>query len=254
MTYVYEPSRRLSARINRRLTIYRNRKIIPVNCDKPIVSFTFDDCPLSGLQNGVRRLEKEGWLSTIYIACGLLDTENHLGKMMGGNDTKAAYASGHEIGEHTYSHRDANSMDLGEYLIDIDRNQAALSDLGIPPSATMAYPYGETHSALKKALSMRFAGSRGILPTIHHKEVDLNQIGSVPVFTNQMQSALQAIGQLKEQGGWLTLFTHDVRETPSLWGCTPSDLDDIIRAVHDSGAQVLTVKDAISSLGDYHGR
>ena len=250
MSFAYEPATDLKSRIARRLTEFRAQNIQPIKAGKAIISFTFDDCPLSAIDNGVKEIEIENWKSTIYVACGLFESCNHLGKHMSREDTIALHNNGHEIGEHTFSHQDANTMGLESFLKDVSRNQAELSNLGLPPSRTIAYPYGQTYPALKSVMAQQFLGARGISPKIHKKQVDLSQIGSVPMFSQTMDRALKAIDQVKRGGGWLTLFTHDIRENPSSWGCTQNEIKTIIRAVKDSGADVLPVKDAILAIGD----
>jgi len=172
----YEPSTTLYSRICRRLTVKMAQKPLMVRRDRAIISFTFDDCPKSGLVNGVQAVGKAGWQSTVYVACGLFGIENHLGKMMGADDAIALHKAGHEVGEHTFSHGDAKSMQLEYFEMDISKNQQALAELGLPPSETFAYPYGETYPGLKKALQGKFRGARGINHKIHTHRVDLNQI------------------------------------------------------------------------------
>ncbi len=248
MTYIYEPARDLKSRINRRLTEYRAQNFLKIKPGKTIISFSFDDCPRSAIDNGVRALDAEGWLSTIYVACGLFNIDNHLGKHIAPEDVIALHENGHEIGEHTYSHKDAVTLGLERFLKDIDRNQQELSSLGLPPSQTIAYPYGQTTPSLKTVMTDRFAGARGISPRLHKQQVDLNQIGSVPLFSSTIDTALKSIRHVGKSGGWLTLFTHDIRDTPSSWGCTSDDIAEIIHAVKESGADVLTIKDAISNI------
>lgn len=244
----YEPSAYLYSRVCRRLTVKMAQKPLKIRNDRAIISFSFDDCPLSGLKNGVTALEKEGWLSTIYVACGLFEVENHLGKMMSGDDAKALHNNGHEIGEHTYSHRDAKTMNLEKFKLDIARNQSELAELGLPLSDTFAYPYGETYPGLKKAMGEKFMGSRGINKKVHTESVDLNQIGSLPLYSDTIDSAIEAVKNISQTGGWLTFFTHDVRDKPSAYGCTQDTMRRIIEAVKDTDADVMTIKDAILAL------
>lgn len=246
--WVYEPSKSLYSRVCRRLTVKLAQNFVKVSPERAIVSFSFDDCPKSGLDNGVAALDKMGWQSTIYIACGLFDVDNHLGKMMSAKDAQALFEAGHEIGEHTFSHRDAKSMALENFKMDIVKNQNVLAELGLPPSDTFAYPYGETYPALKKALQSKFMGSRGINKKVHTNHVDLNQIGSIPLYSDTIDQAVAAVQSLGKTGGWLTFFTHDVRENPSSYGCKPEDMRQIIEAVKAAGADVMTIRDAISAL------
>lgn len=249
MMPVYQPDTSLKAKVKRRLVPFQARRVLPIRLDRPIVSFTFDDCPRSVMENALYPLEKEGWLATIYVAMGLCSTTNHLGLHMSREDVLAAYESGHEIGDHSFSHSDGSSLPLADMLLDIEKNQAELAAIAVPPSETFAYPYGEATPALKKALESRFKGARGIKSNSHETSVDLNQLGSNRLYAGQDFNILQSqISTLKDKPGWITIFTHDVRENPSAFGCTPAQLRETLKAVKDSGAQVMTVAKAIHYL------
>lgn len=254
MSNVYKPSNQIINKLKRRLVRFEGRRMRPVELDQPIVSFTFDDCPKSVINNALKPLESEGWLSTIYIAMGLCNITNHLGLHMSAGDVKAVHASGHEIADHTFSHCDAYEHSLGYVLDDIDKNQSALADLGIPPSESFAYPYGQVTKTLKKALGKRFKGARGIRSNSHTSAVDMNQIGSNRLYSgDDFDVLLSQIKTLKDNPGWMTIFSHDVRENPSEFGCTPEQMLTIIEAVKDCGAQVMPVASAIDQLEVAHG-
>lgn len=249
MTHIYVPDTSLPAKVKRRLARKQARRLMPVELDVPIVSFSFDDCPKSVMPHALRPMEAEGWQATVYIAAGLCGTTNHLGLHMSEDDVKAVHASGHEIGDHTYSHCDGFTLPLQDVLTDITKNQAALDALGIPASHTFAYPYGELTPALKKSLQSRFKGARGIHSKTHERSVDLNQIGSNRLYNGaDFDALLPQIVNLKDTPAWLTIFTHDVQDTPSEFGCTPEQFQIIIDAVKDSGARVMTLNDAIDVM------
>ena len=245
----YMPNTSLTARVKRRLTPYQAKQTLRVKTDQPIVSFTFDDCPKSVMQNALKPLEAEGWLSTVYMSMGRCGKTNHLGLHMSEADVKAAYESGHEIGDHTFSHMDGADVPVEVFEANIDKNQNVLAELGLPPSETFAYPYGEVTPKLKKMMKRRFKGARGITSRIHENNVDLNQIGSNRLYAgHDVKVLLETIKELKTTSGWLTIFTHDVRENPSRFGCTPEDMRAVIKAVKDVGASVMTMAEAINHL------
>lgn len=249
MHNAYAPSNSLGTKIMRRITPLRQRRDIRFTLQKPIVSFTFDDCPLSAVTQGLKPMEREGWRGTIYIACGLFGTTNHHGLHMNADDVKAASGSGHEIGGHSFSHIDGHAAGLTPFMDDVARNQAALNALDIPPCQTFAYPFGEVTPALKTALSKEFTGLRGISPRPMIGRADLNQICSTPVFHGaDFDHALAQIESLREQPAWITLFMHDISDTPSSWGCTPAQMQSIIDAVKAVGADVMPVAEAIETL------
>lgn len=249
MSEIYTPSTALIARINRRSMPYRSKRNLPFKLGRSIVSLTFDDCPKSVVENGLPLIEDHGWQATLFMAMGLCDTTNHLGLHMSEDDVKAAYKNGHEIAGHTFGHIDATAVSTKDFEKNIEKNQAKLIEIGLPHSQTFAYPYGQVTSGAKKLIAKKFKGARGITGQVHMSSVDLNQINSNRLYSGQDYKALLGdISNLAKNPGWLTIFTHDVRENPSDFGCTPGQLETVLSAIKDSGAQVMTFANAIDYL------
>ncbi len=248
-TITYQPSKSLGKRIGRRLAPLRARRRLAFNLERPIVSFSFDDCPQSALRNGITKLDALGWKSTIYIAPSLLGTANHHGLQMNEGEVRAAHSNGHEIGGHSFSHIDLTQVNEADAMADIEKGRRALSAMGLPPCKTFAYPYGQTMAGLKTRLGAEYAGLRGIESGVMRGQADLNQIRSTPLFRGERFDAL--LGQIRSLGespAWLTLFTHDITDNPTDWGCTPAQMDAVIKAVQSVGAEVLPVAAAIDNL------
>jgi len=253
MSEVYAPSSTLIARINRRLMPYRSKRNLKFQLDRPIVSLTFDDCPKSVVENALPMIEDYGWLATLFMAMGLCDTTNHLGLHMSEDDVKAAYKTGHEIAGHTFDHIDATAVSLDDFEKNIEKNQSKLIEIGLPHSQTFAYPYGQASSGAKKIMAKKFKGARDITSRVLMSSVDLNQINSNRLYSGQDYKALLGdISNLAKNPGWLTIFTHDVREDPSDFGCTPGQLEAVLSAIKDSGALVMTFANAIDYLETRH--
>ena len=245
----FEPSKSLSSRIARRLVKYQERRMMSFRCEKPIVSFSFDDCPRSVMENALPALERRDWRGTIYAAMDLCGITNHLGLHMSREDMIAVQKSGHQIDDHSFSHMSARSVSTAEFLKDVERNKAAFNEMGLPPAQSFAYPYGEVTKGTKKALGEIFPLLRGIHSPSGGNSVDLNQTASQRLYSGpDFAPCLRAIQDLKHSPRWLILFTHDVRENPSQFGCTPQDFETAIKAVETAGAEVLPVADALSRL------
>ena len=213
-----------------------------------IISFGFDDCPASAIETALPMLEAEGWRATIYVACGLCETENHLGRHMSLKDIVDVCERDHEIADHTYSHLSSNDVSPRAYLADIERNQKTLTELGLPRSRHFAYPFGHVSPSLKNALRKRFDTMRGVL-TPKNTSQDANLLNAVRIYSGkQFQSALEQIEIAKTKPQWLNFFTHDVRENPSDFGCTPEEFRKIVMAVRESGLRVMTVDDAFRTI------
>ena len=224
-----------------------SKSILP-DVNETIVSFGFDDCPSSAIETALPMLEAEGWHSTIYVACGLCETENHLGRHMSLADIVDAHERGHEIADHTYSHVSPDDVSITKYVEDIDRNQKTLTELGLPLSRHFAYPYGHVSPALKKVLKSKFETLRGVKSPKSTKQ-DANLLNAARVYSGErLQAALEMIEKSKTTPQWLNLFTHDVRESPSDFGCTPEEFETIVTAVKKAGLRVMTVDDAYRAI------
>ncbi len=231
----------------RRLSRYVEKSILPTP-DQSIVTFSFDDCPLSAIQTALPMLEAQDWSATIYVACGLCDTENHLGVHMSLQDVTDVHARGHEIADHTFSHLNTMDVSLETFLADIEKNQSVLKSLGLPPSRHFAYPFGEVSPTLKRALRKRFSTMRGVISPKTPAQ-DANLLNAMRVYSDEtVELAITQISTLAETPQWLHFFTHDVRDTPSEFGCTPENFSRIVAAVKSSGVAVMTVDQAYASL------
>jgi len=239
--------RKIQAKIMRHVSRRTDRSMLP-DLEQSIISFSFDDCPKSAFTNGLPLLEAEGWRATIYVACGLCETTNHLGLHVSEGDIVEAYKGGHEIADHTFSHVSANDVDLNTYMADIERNQQALRKLGIQQSRHFAYPYGHVTPPLKKALRTQFETLRGVV-TAPTETQDANLLWATRVYSNDtIELALERIETAKTTPHWLHLYTHDVRENPSQFGCSINDFRTVVNAVKESGLRVMTVDQAYETI------
>ena len=216
-----------------------------------VVSFTFDDFPRSAWVEGGAILERHGARGTYYAALGLAGTEDHLGPMFGLDDLRAAQAQGHEIACHTFSHRDCRRASPEEMAAEIDANRTALAQAleGAAP-ANFAYPFGAVSQSAKGVLSRRFASCRGCGKGINNGIVDLADL-----FSNSLYGATFDGDRLRRQidrtravNGWTILYTHDVRDAPSPYGCTPAQFAEIVGYAAGKTA-VLPVRDVLARLG-----
>jgi len=250
MTAPYEPSGALGNKIARKLLPYRARRDLRLNLRRSVISFTFDDFPLSAIENGSNLLEDEGWRATFYVAAGLARTTNHHGLHFRATDLVNLQAKGHEIAGHTYSHADCTQLTTDQVMAEIRKNNASLKQMGVTGEIDhFAYPFGGATAELKHALSKEFKSLRGIKAGVHRKTADLNGLKSAPVFSGQkLDHTIMLIKQLTTKPGWLTLFAHDICEAPSAWGCTPAEFQRVIKAVKQSGATVLPIGEALETM------
>lgn len=236
----YRPRTDLAARLRRRSARVMATDTVRPRLSRGLVSLSFDDCPVSVRDNALPLLEARGWRGTVYACLGLVGHCNHLGEHMSGRDYRTAFEAGHEIGDHTYSHLDGLAQGPGRVLRDAERNTDALAALGIPAPKTFAYPYGEVTPALKRALRGRYRLLRGI-HSPRGGTVDLALAASQRLYSAHMDAVERALEHCAAQRTWLILFTHDVRDAPSEFGCTPDEFAAVLERIARLGLDVATV-------------
>jgi peptidoglycan/xylan/chitin deacetylase (PgdA/CDA1 family) len=215
----------------------------------PLISFSFDDFPLSALEVGGAILRDHGLRGTYYVSLGLLDRDESVGRICSAGHLQEVLNQGHELGCHTFGHCDAWETAPELFEVSIRDNQRALA--GIIPGArfeTMSYPISTTpRPGTKKQTGLRFLCCRAGGQTNNVGTVDLNYVRSF--FLEQSTEDPSAIWNLIDRNrvekGWLVFSTHDVSEQPTKYGCTPEFFDEVVKRAVDSKALVLPVIQAL---------
>jgi len=255
MSQIYQPQTHLRAKLERRIARAVHKRPLTPKLSQSIISFSFDDCPQSAWKTAAPMLEDNGWRGTFYMAMGLCNITNHLGLHMSQDDVIAAYKNGHEIADHSYSHIDGQQVSTDEFLADIEKNQEALKALGLPPSRNFAYPYGCVSPKLKARLAQKFELARGIhnpALDVANAPLDTALLPAMRMYSEQtIDDIIAAIDKLENAPQWLNLFTHDVRDRPSAYGCTPNDMARVIKAIKASGARVMPMIDAFDAINTH---
>jgi len=233
----YSADRTLSGVLRRRLARHVHRREETLRLDRPIVTISFDDAPITACTKGAELLESAGARGTFYIAAGL---NQHVLDI---------HARGHEIACHTYSHLDCGQANEVAMDIDCERNRAAFLKMGLPAPRSFAYPYGDVSSGAKRILGNRFDSLRAIHHGIIEGGSDFNQLPSVGIEgPDGLDLASKWIRKTVQNQGWLILYTHDIESSPSDWGCTPDVLSKTIDLALSSGCEILTTEQAVEKI------
>jgi len=235
--------------INKQLGIRLHRKSARLINTKPMISFTFDDFPMSAVEAG-NVLKKNNCNGTYYTCV------NFMGATADGEpfyDLAALQhliADGHEIGSHTFEHLNCKLTDTKKLSGDIKLNNTSLQKL-IPEYAmkNFAFPFGEFSFQSKKLMNDAFVSSRSTLPGLNTGIIDLNLLKANKLYNHiPIQTALNLIAENKEKNGWLIFYTHDVKENASPYGCSMSYFEKVLEASIHSGAQIVSVKEALRNI------
>ena len=87
----------------------------------------------------------------------------------------------------------------------------------------------------------RFLAGRALHHGLVTTGTDLNQAPGVGIEGQDGYRVARAwMDRAAAVNGWVVLYTHDVRETPSDWGCTPLVLERLVTRALESGFDIVT--------------
>lgn len=230
---------------------YRKTVIIPDN--QLIVSFTFDDVPLSGLKSGTEILEKHGKNGTFYFALSFLGEERTMQSLYTIEDVRKCVEGGHEAACHTYSHMHLFNTRSKSFIVeDLKKNQNCLSDMELGITfQNFSYPYGEQTRLAKSVLTNHYRTCRSNDSGVNVGKTDLNNLKSYRLYQRDysLEIIYKQLEEFSKTGGWLIFYTHDVQENYSQYGCSENYLESVVKKCDALDLTVLSIKDAINQLG-----
>ena len=241
----YAADRSLGGKLRRRLVRLVERRPAQVLLERAMVSFTFDDAPATATLAGARTLEAHGVRGAYYVSAGLAGREGPMGRFATREETMALQAAGHELACHTFSHLDCGLASQAAIKADVARNHAALADWGAAALTNFAYPYGDVSRAAKAALGGRYRVLRALNHGLIEDGTDLNQAPSIGIEGADGEAvARRWLERAIQRKAWLILYTHDVSDAPTAWGCTPGALARLANTALAAGCDVVTVAEA----------
>jgi peptidoglycan/xylan/chitin deacetylase (PgdA/CDA1 family) len=212
----------------------------------PMISFTFDDFPRSALTVGGRMLTDHGWRGTYYGAMGLMGRTTSAGPMFTRVDLDDLLRAGHELACHTFDHTSCLSVSTGRFVDGCaDNRRMAATMLSGYQLQHFSFPHGHVTLAAKHALRSAYDTCRSTEWGINSDPVDLGFLRANPLYSRfAIGTVKQLICANSRANGWLVLYTHDVAVNPSPYGCTPEYFEEVLVCALESGADVLTIRDA----------
>jgi peptidoglycan/xylan/chitin deacetylase (PgdA/CDA1 family) len=227
------------------------RRPVDIRCERPIVSFSFDDFPRTAASAGRQVLNELGIRGTYFVAFGLENAPTSGGPAFTIDDLHQVLNDGHELGCHTYGHDLSHRVTSARYEASVQRNQERLAELNLKvPWRVFAYPAGSASTGTKRIVQERFLCGRGTSPGVNAGNADLNLLRANSLYSDQRSAALH-VAQIDEaiaKRGWLIFYTHDVQDQPSRYGCTATYLREIAQAAVDRGVEILPIGEAVERI------
>ncbi|MGX1788309.1 polysaccharide deacetylase family protein [Bosea sp. NPDC055332] len=243
---------RFAGRLENRLLRAAPWQIMQVPTAEPIVSFTFDDVPASALEVGAAILEADGVRGTFYISGGLEGRVEPGRTLIDQAGCRELAARGHEIGCHSYTHRDLRHVGGDALVDDLTRNARYLDVIDPRPGRrNFAYPYNSGSLGKRAILARTFRTCRAGGEGVNRGPTDPTFLRAVEIRQPQQRvlDLARWIDALVADPGWLIFFTHDIAARPTPYGCTPPSFRLLVGYALARGCQVLTVDAALDRMG-----
>jgi hypothetical protein len=233
--------------VQRFVSRHFGKRTVSMALPHPIISFTFDDFPVTALTEGASILESHGSFGTYFAALGLLDRSARVGRIASASDLEAVVQRGHELGCHTFSHCHSWRTPPAVFDESVRDNRHALSQL-LPGYRfrSLSYPISPPRPRTKRLMEQYFQCCRGGRQTFNSGQTDLNRLNAF--FIEKCGESIESIQRLIDDAcfakGWLIFATHDVSSKPTRFGCTIDFFQKVVASAARSGAKVLPISQA----------
>ncbi len=227
-------------------------KTLTARNGRPLVTFTFDDAPVSACTIGAELLQQHHGRGTFYISgggCGLMSPG---GPLAAAEHLKKLHSDGHEIGCHTFSHAAVSAVGSDALVIELEHNRAFLQQIDRSLVVrNFAYPYGDLSFRAKQCLVTHFNSCRSLRTGVNVGAIDLGALKSCELQNASIgrQGILDIIAATVRQNGWLIFVSHDVDDRPSQFGISPGLLEFALTTAKTAGCDLVSVCEALAMLG-----
>ncbi len=242
---------KLTARAQYHLSQYLQKRVVKVQPEAPIISFTFDDFPHSAYRTAGAILKGHNARGTYYAALGLMNTTTESVRQFDIEDLQELIKDGHELACHTFNHVVCGTVTCAEYERNIIRNAEEVAKvLRGYRLRNFSYPRGRVSAICKKRISGHFRSMCGIRAGINAGRMDLNLLHRNCLYhdNSTINNVEKLIRENERVRGWLIFYTHDVCDRPSPFGCTRQHFEAVAELADRSGSQILTVDQALNTI------
>jgi len=243
---------RIVEKYRRTLSYQCGRRMVPVKLTTPIISFSFDDAPRTAFGQGGDILKAHGARATFFVSLGMLESDSSSGTIASQDDLRRAVEEGHELGCHTFDHKDPWKTKVAEFEESVIKNQQALAKI-IPGNAfsAFAYPLCNPSPTNKRRVGKLFNCCRGGGQIFNVGNTDFNLLKAFFLHVRNgdtIETVRALIDRNADSRGWLIFVTHDVDDNPSPYGCTKVFFEEVVEYSATSGACLLPVGKACQAL------
>jgi len=231
-------------KMRRRAGRYLDVRPVRVAPSRGVFSISFDDIPVTAWTEAGPVLEQHGIKATYYVCGGLSGGSNMGLPQFETEHLQDLYEAGHEVGCHTYEHVSTLTLSPAELDASLARNAEWVEErLDGHVMRTFAYPFGDCALGSKPVIDSRFLCGRGVRDGVNAGRADRANLQAIGLESRRLPGYdLEALmSKTASEKGWLIAYGHDVMDGPTPYGCTPDDLDRVIRLAKAADLEILPV-------------
>lgn len=201
---------------------YKKPETVKVDKTKPMVALTFDDGPSVHTGRLLDILDKYSAKGTFFVIGNTLDNRR--------DTVKRIVSSGHEIGGHSWSHRQFTNLSADEVKDQIMMTRAKIYEITGVDSCLVRPPYGAINDSVNAVA----------------KEINVSYINwSVDTLDWKSKNADAVYNEImKDVSDGAIILCHDLHKT------TVDAMERVIPALIEKGYQLVTVSDLLQCDGE----
>lgn len=159
--------------------------------------------------------------------------------------------AGHELACHTFSHRKLSSFHGAGLKRILITTKPCWDRSPKPRQAEFLRSFRHGLARHAAPVTTKVQDRSRHHARINRGSIDPYNLAGVELRADQnyLDAADRWLEDVLQNGGWLIIFTHDVSQTPSFYGCPEDKLQSLVRRAASGGAKIMTVDAAATSLG-----
>jgi len=216
-------------------------------CNKPYVTFTFDDGYEDIFTNALPIFKKYNVSATCYIITGLVGKEFENQKLMNWSHIKELQENGFEIGSHTVNHLDLTKLNSSSIVKELSFSKETLIDHGFNVSS-ISIPYGKYNDKIEKIAKKYYTSVRPSIWGFNSLcDFDRYNLKSFWITNStSIETIKSLIDECQKNNYWLIFMLHLVREDKnSEYSISPKDLEYIIKYIKSKNIEIKTISEVI---------
>jgi len=236
------------------VTVWLNSLTLVENHSEGILTFTFDDAPVTQYTNAVPILAKYNFSATTYINTDYIG--NKKGKLELDQLKEMENVYGWDVSSHTLSHLDVAQKGKDSMIKkEIVKSKQFLIDNGFSKGVEhFAYPFGSfDYDYTMELVKEHYKSARGVRGNIETlPPADDYRLRVMYVFNDTSPySVLNRVDKAIENGDWLILVNHGIVDSNANHihsKYLKANFEKIVDGVYNSGIKVMTVSEVYDQI------